>query len=352
MRATFFSVIMLGLALPLHAQQTRPVRDKIGYCWDGPRLERFIAFLQARAPKPPCDLPPLVAAISPHADYRDAGRAYYPLFQKISAPEVVIFGVTHRKIREKLGQPQDTLIFDSYADWQGPYGKIKVSRLREYLQKRLEPQCCMVNNEAHDMEHSIEALLPFLQHARRDVRIVPIMVTAMSFDTMDAMSAKLTEVLAAYMKQNHLELGKDVFILISADANHYGKDFNNTFFGEGLEAHKRATAHDRQLVDAYLQGTVSTDKLRELSTQLWGEDFKSYGKVVWCGQYSIPFGLLTVEHLTEKLSPGTRLAGKLFLYSDSYTDGVLPAEGSGLGVNAPSSLGHWVGYFSAGFYLE
>ncbi|MBN1589213.1 MAG: AmmeMemoRadiSam system protein B [Pirellulales bacterium] len=352
MRTLFFSVILVCVALPVHAQQTRPIKAKNSYCWSGPQMERFMSFLQAHAPKKPDDLPPLIAGIAPHADYRHAGRVYYPLFQKISSPEVVIFGVTHRAIREKLGQPQDKLILDAYVDWPGPYGNVEVSPLREYLKKHLDPQYYTVNNDAHRMDHSIEGLLPFLQYGRRDVRITPVMVTAMSFDTMDTVSAKLAKVLTGYMKEKHLEPGKDVFFLISADANHYGKEFNNTFFGEGAEAHGKGAGHDRHLVDTYLQGPISIKKLKDLSSQLWGEDFKSYGDVVWCGQYTIPFGLLTVHHLMETWAPEKQLTGKRFLYGDSYSDGVLPADETGLGTASPPSLERWVGFFSAGYYLR
>jgi len=352
MKTLTLSIILVCAAIPLRAEETRPVHDRIGYCWNGPQMDRLVDLLKARAPRPPEDLPRLVAGISPHADYRDAGRAYCPLYQRISAPEVVLFGVVHRKTREKLGQPHDKLIFDAYAQWQGPYGAIRVSPLREHLQKRLDPQRWMVSNEAHRMDHSIEGLLPWLQYARRDVRITPILVTAMPFDTMDGVSAELADALAGYMNDRGLSLGKDVFVLISADANHYGKDFNNLHFGEGAAAHQKATAHDRALIDTYLQGASSTAKLRGLTEQLWGTDFKDYGRVVWCGQYPIPFGLLTVGHLTERLSPGKRLTGRLLLYSDSYTEGLSPAGDIGLGLNAPSSLEHRVGFFSAGFYLE
>jgi AmmeMemoRadiSam system protein B len=352
MKTLLLSLMLASVAIPLNAQETRPICNRGSYCWDARQMDRVVECLKTCAPRPPDDLPLLVAGISPHADYRDAGRAYYPLFQKISAPEVVIFGVTHRKTREKLGQPQDKLIFDSYADWQGPYGKIRVSPLREYIEKRLQPRYWMVSDEAQRMDHSIEALLPWLQNARKDVRIVPIMVTAMSFDTMDAVAAKLAEILAGYMRENRLEPGRDIFFLISADANHYGKDFNNTHFGQGAAAHQKATAHDRQLLQRYLQGAISTAKLRDLCRQLWGKNFQDYGDVVWCGQYSIPFGLLTVNHLTQKSSPGKHLTGRLLLYSDSYSDGLSPAKDIGLGPGTPSSLGHWVGYFSAAFYVQ
>ncbi|MBN1912316.1 MAG: AmmeMemoRadiSam system protein B [Pirellulales bacterium] len=345
------SVVLICMAIPLHAQEARPILNQSSYCWDGPRMDQFVEYLKEHTAKTPDDLPPLVAGISPHVDYRDGGRAYYPLFQKISAPEVVLFGVTHRKTREKLGQPQDKLIFDTHADWQGPYSKIRVSPLRGYLQKRLGPKVCMTSDEAHRMDHSIEGLLPFLQHAQKDVRITPILVTAMPFDKMDAVSTQLADALAAYMKENNLTLGKDLFILISADANHYGKDFSNLHFGEGAAAHRKAVAHDRQLVETYLEGPITTAKLRGLSKKLWGQHFKDYGEVVWCGQYTIPFGLLTVDHLVAKLSPGKRLTGRPFLYGDSYTDSRSPLKVPGLGPTSARTLGHWVGYFSAGYYL-
>jgi MEMO1 family protein len=158
--------------------------------------------------------------------------------------------------------------------------------------------------------------------------------------------------LAAYMKEKNLEPGKDIFFLISADANHYGKDFNNTAFGDGLPAHEKGTAYDRKLVDTCLLGTVSTRKLQDLSAQLWGKDFKGSGDTVWCGKYSIPFGLLTVDRLMRKLSPDKRLAGRLFLYTDTYSEGALPIENTGMGVTNPATLEHWVGFFSAGFCLQ
>jgi predicted class III extradiol MEMO1 family dioxygenase len=197
-------------------------------------------------------------------------------------------------------------------------------------------------------------LLPFVQHASREAQITPIMVTPMSFDTMDTLSAKLAGIMTAYMKKNRLEAGKDICFLISADANHYGRDFNNVYFGEGVEAHRKGTAHDRELIGTYLEGPISPKMQRELFLQeLSGEDFKSYGNVVWCGHFTIPFGLLTADRIVREQFPGKRLVGRLFHYSDSYTDGVLAVEAAGREVvNPTSSLGHWVGYFSSGFYVQ
>jgi MEMO1 family protein len=47
-----------------------------------------------------------------------------------------------------------------------------------------------------------------------------------------------------------------------------------------------------------------------------------------------------------------KLEGKVFKYSDSWTLKVLPLKGTHMGTTAPFSLKHWVGYLSAGFYLN
>lgn len=335
----------------LKADDVRPVRDKVGFCWDAGGFNRFMEFIAGKKIPVPGDLPSLIAGVSPHDDYLYAGNTYYPLFQKISAGEIVVFGVTHSTVRKKFKDPHNIIILDSFSRWRGPYGPVEISPLRAYLKKNLDSQYVITNNEAHRMEHSIEAMIPFLQYSNRKVRITPIMVTGMPFDTMQTVSGKLAAVVAGYIKENKLTLGKDIFFLISADANHYGKDFSNTVFGDGKQAHQKGTAYDRQLTTDYLEGAILTKKIRTLTEKLWGKHFTGYGDTLWCGKFSIPFGLLTVSHIVNKLGMKKDLKGKIFDYSDTYSQGVMPLKGTGMGITAPFSLEHWVGFFSAGFYL-
>ena len=67
-------------------------------------------------------------AIAPHDDYAYAGFMYPLVLRNVAAPVVIIFGVAHRA--RELGL-EDRLVFDSYSHWQGPYGDIAVSPLRE-----------------------------------------------------------------------------------------------------------------------------------------------------------------------------------------------------------------------------
>ncbi len=346
---------MIGLVTGLSGQDTRPILDDVGYCWNPQQLERFMDYLKSTAPapaEPSTPMPPLLAGISPHDDYLYAGRVYYQLFPKITAPEVVIFGVTHRAPRLKMGDLQNKLVFDEYSYWQGPYGKIAVSPLREYLKNNLDPQWTITSNEGHAMEHSIEGMLPFLHYFNRTVRITPIMVTAMPLETMTEVSEKLARVLATYMQEKNLQPGKDIFFLISCDANHYGKDFANTVFGEDEKAHQLGTDQDRHLAEAYLSGEVTFEKIKGLTAGLWGQTYKENSNTLWCGKYSVPFGLLTVSHLKKILAPTQTLTGNILLYTDTYSEGTLPVKKTGMGITAVFSLKHWVGFFAAGFFLN
>jgi len=121
-------------------------------------------------------------------------------------------------------------------------------------------------------------------------------------------------------------------------------------FGQDAEAHKQGTDYDRQLAHSYLSGDIDETKVQQLTSKLWGKTFKGYGNTVWCGKYSIPVGLLTVLDLSETLSKGKQLKGQVLNYSDTYSEGVLPIRKTGMGITAPFSLKHWVGFFSAGFY--
>ncbi|MEI6614292.1 MAG: AmmeMemoRadiSam system protein B [Chrysiogenales bacterium] len=334
----------------LCGQDVRPVKDDIGYCWQRPQMQRLLNYLAA-SDRQAVSVRNLVAGIAPHDDYLYAGRIYYPLFKKLRTREVVIFGVTHGTVRKEIGDPQNILILDEYPASSGSSGEIKISPLRELLKKLLPKEDYMVSNQDHSLEHSIEALVPFLQYNNPGIKITPIMVTAMPWERMNELSERLATTLATYIKENNLQPGKDIFFLISADANHYGRDFGNTPFGEDEKAHSKGTEQDKHFAQAAFSGPLSDNKIRNLTQELWGETYKDYRNTYWCGKYDIPFGLLTINKTIIK-AVGRGLKGKLFRYTDTYSDGVIPLKKAGLGITAPYSLKHWVGFFSAGFYLD
>lgn len=335
------SVMVAGPAIAA-AQGVRPVRDDVGFCWNKTQLTRFIQYLESVEEMRPHD-GPVVAGISPHDDYLYAGRVYIPLMRAVTAQEVVIFGVTHRTVRDSIGDPKGVVILDSYPAWRGAGEEVPISRMREVLKDRLDPSMVLVSNPAHRLEHSIEALVPFVRYFNPDARITPIMVTAMSYGRMDTVSTSLAAVLVDYAREHNLKPGRDVVFLISSDANHYGDDFNNTPFGVDSAAHERAVKQDVNLAISTLTKTVSQEKI-ELLTE-------SLKHILWCGRFSVPFGMLTTMKVIKALT-GRDLQGELLKYSDTFTNGVLPIEGTGMGTTAPFSLKHWVGFFSIAYTLQ
>jgi AmmeMemoRadiSam system protein B len=350
MKKTLGILMILSAFTGLAAQDLRPVKDDVGFCWNPASMKTLVDYLAAQE-KSTFPAEGLVAAISPHDDYLYAGRLYYPLFKMLRAKEVVIFGVTHSAVRKEIKDPQSVLILDEYKLWPGVLKPIAVSPLREFIKAQLDKNVFLVSNRAHELEHSIEALLPFLQYFNPDVKITPIMVAPMPFEKMDEISGKLADVIAGYMKDKGLKAGKDIVFLVSSDGNHYGKDFNNTAFGEGEKAWETALAFDKRLIASYLTDELDASKILGLTKELWGATYMDYKNTYWCGKYSIPFGLLAAEKIVKR-AEGRTLTGRLIRYSDTYSEGALPLKKLGMGTTAPFSLRHWVSFFSIGYYLN
>lgn len=352
LKVKFYQILLISLlAAALFGQDIRPIRDDVGYCWEKKQISGLISFLASQYHEKD-DCPGLIAGISPHDDYLYAGKVYYPLFKNIQSREILILGVTHGGVRKEIGDPKHKLILERHRFWKGPYGKVAISPLRDFLIEKMNPEYIIVDNRAHQLEHSIESAIPFLQYYNHGIAITPIMVTAMPFEKMREISKDLSRHILSYIKGNQLKLGRDIFILISADANHYGEDFNHRVFGLDARAHRLATALDRRIVNTCLRGPISLNKIKKLSKWLWGNSYLESGNTLWCGKYSLPFGLLTLTEITRGVESTKSLTGHPFIYSDTYSSGVLPLKKTGMGITAPFSLRHWVGFFSAGFSLE
>ncbi len=344
-------ILLFNIMASAQENNVRPVRDNVGFCWRASEMDTLMEYLSANSEVENSGRGNLIGGISPHDDFLYAGRVYYPLYPLIHAKEVVIFGVTHGTVREAMNDPQNLLILDEYKVWKGPYKDVEISPLREFIKSKLDKNYYMVSNKAQDIEHSIEALVPFLQYYNRDVKITPIMVTAMPFRRMDSISTELAAIIKEYITSNNLKPGKDIFFLISTDADHYGDDFDNSPFGKDEKAHREATENDRRIADTYINAALTFDAIQGLSKELSGSPEIKTPVPLWCGKYSVPFGLLSIYHIADELNLQT-LSGKLLKYSDTWTEKPLPVYGTHMGTTAPFSLEHWCGFLSAGIYVK
>jgi AmmeMemoRadiSam system protein B len=289
-------------------------------------------------------------AIAPHDDYAYAGFMYPLVLRNIKAATVVIFGVAHKARRLGI---ENELVFDSFMHWQGPYGDIQVSPLREEIISRLPETSYLVSDEMQSIEHSVEAKLPFLQHYDRFVQFVPILVPSMSFARMDELALALASAISECMRDQGLQWGTDIALVASTDAVHYGDEGwdgrNFAFYGTDAEGYAKALAHEQTIMRDCFDGELRPDRVEHFTRYtLDDHDYREY-KWTWCGRYSVPFGLLVGWHL-QQLRRAVPLAGTILGYATSLDDQRIRVDDlDGLGVTAPATLRHWVGYAAVGF---
>lgn len=287
--------------------------------------------------------------ISPHDDYSYAGDVYPYVTQNLSAPTLIIFGVAHKA---RLLNIADKIVFDQFTHWRGPYGRIPVSPIREEIMSHLPPDDYLISDSLQEMEHSVEALLPFIQYYHRNFRIVSILVPYMSYQRMQEIAPPLARAIADIAKKNHWQWGKDFALAISNDCVHYGdQDWggkNLAPFGADSAGYQQAVQKDMTIISECLIDELDPQKVKRFCDYTVRPDnYKEYAWT-WCGRYSVPFGLLTAFYLENEIGD-TRLSGRMLRYSTSLVHPPIPVQDLGMGITAPANIHHWVGYVAIGY---
>ncbi len=288
-------------------------------------------------------------AICPHDDYTYAGWLYPAVLKNVKARTVILIGVAHKA--KKFGL-EDKMIFDSFDRWTEPYGPVRISALREKIMNLLPPSTWLVHDSLQQAEHSVEALVPFLQYYNRDVEIVPILVPYMSYNRMEELSSSLSLALWKVIRQEELTWDRDIAIVISSDAVHYGdQDWGGSDYapyGCDSSGYKQALAHEHEIIHNCLLGELQKARIRKFTGYtVQDTNFRTY-KWTWCGRYSVPFGLLTAFHLEQHLR-SKPVKGTLVGYGNSIMQQAIPVEDLKMGKTATAGLHHWVGYTSIGY---
>ena len=287
------------------------------------------------------------AAISPHDNYRFAGELYYKALRGINAPNIILIGVAHRARNYNL---QDKLIFGTFTEWDSPYGGIKVSSLNQDIMERLPKTNFLVHDSMQIIEHSLEAIIPWLHKKNRKAEIVPILVPYINYTAIDSLSTNLAEVVHKIIDEKNWEYGKDVAVVISNDAVHYGDlewgdSKNMAPMGTDSVGTEKARAMDLKIIDECLTGAITNEKIKKFTEYtVQKEDYKEY-KWVWCGRYSVPFGLSFANNLNLMENDMT-LNGTFLGYQTSIDHPLTEVEDLGMEVSALSTNRHWVAYTS------
>jgi len=345
------ALFLILLFTPLLAEGVRPQRDRIGFSTTPEQLSQVIALSQKRSPTLLAEMERKTAgktpfvALSPHDDHLLAGEFYLLSASLLRADTVIVFGLLHRSVKESLDNPKNLLVFDDYDAWESAEGEVPVDLpLREYLTKNLDRSRVLISRKAHSEEHSVEASLGFLKRGNPHVKILPILVSAWEWEEGAALAEELGGLLTRWLREKEGVPGRDLAFLLSNDATHYGPDFSHTPFGIGEKAHRKGTDRDRKIAAETLLGTIDQGKVSLFYREVVD------AQMTWCGRFVIPFGLLTAQRVasSRKLS----LYGIEGGYGDSYSLGVLPFFARGLGITAPFSSSHWVGYWAEIFTLQ
>lgn len=147
----------------------------------------------------------VIGVVSPHAGYIYSGSACAQTLSGVNIPEsVIILGPNHHG--------QGAQISLSTSTWQMPMGDVPVdTKFAEALLKAAP--MIEVDEIAHRFEHSLEVQIPFLQELQKNLSIVPLVVSHISYEMCQEVASALAETIALS--------DKPLLMLASSDMSHY-----------------------------------------------------------------------------------------------------------------------------------
>ncbi len=146
-----------------------------------------------------------IVAVSPHAGYMYSGNVAANTLGQIEIPEtVILLGPNH----SGRGKP----VALSTATWDMPMGQVAVNHDIAHA-ILTETDSIEEDESAHTHEHSLEVQLPFLQLRQKNLSIVPISISHVTYQILDTIGLALAEVIK--------RSDKDILIIASSDMTHY-----------------------------------------------------------------------------------------------------------------------------------
>ncbi len=151
----------------------------------------------------PIDIEPhkVRAIIAPHAGFIYSGVTaghVYSCVKGMEYADVILVGPSHRVYLQGLG-------IDTSEAWASPLGLVSLSKRVEILKQK---PYCSVNHDAHQLEHSLEVQLPFLQRAIPSFSLLPLITGVID----DVENVALT--IDTLLRPNDL-------LVISTDLSHF-----------------------------------------------------------------------------------------------------------------------------------
>lgn len=144
--------------------------------------------------------------ISPHAGYVYSGAIAGRGFARITIPAtVLVIGPNHH------GSGAAAALFPD-GEWLSPLGPVPINSRLNSLLLRHTPYL-QSDSAAHQLEHSLEVQIPFLQYLRPDVTVSALCLGHGDYPPLRDIGVGIAAAIREY--------GEDVLIVASSDMTHY-----------------------------------------------------------------------------------------------------------------------------------
>jgi AmmeMemoRadiSam system protein B len=144
--------------------------------------------------------------ILPHAGYVYSGYVAGATLSKVDIKKtVIILGTNHTG----MGEPFSIM---TKGSWLTPLGEVKIdTEIAGSILK--ESDIIKDDLQAHLYEHSIEVEIPFLQYLKKDVKIVPIVISGADIEKYRHLGRDIIE--------GFKKVGRSALFIASTDMTHY-----------------------------------------------------------------------------------------------------------------------------------
>lgn len=203
--------------------------------------------------------------IVPHAGIDYSGRVAAWGFKQVEGggyKQVILLGASHRAYF-------DHVAVDDSSSWETPQGLVEIDQ--DLVKAIVEENKKIVNDSVpHQDEHSLEIELIFLQKVLSNFKIVPILVSQPSEETIDYLAQKISQ-----------NLDEETLLVVSTDLSHY-------------PSWETAVQVDNRTI-----GTILSGKKDDLESTIKDIESKNYPNLVTaaCGYQSIKIALRVAEIL-------------------------------------------------------
>ena len=182
--------------------ERQPAVAGMFYPDDEAELRRTVADLVA----PPVEHPePAIAVVAPHAGYVYSGKIAGEVYREVRVPDVaVVMSPNH------TGQGARAAIISS-GHFRLPGASVPIDAA---IAEELRGGAGLTEDRrAHEREHALEVQLPFLLYQNPKVRLVPLVLGLLPYESCVRIGTALADVVMRH--------GRDVLLVASTDMSHY-----------------------------------------------------------------------------------------------------------------------------------